>query len=68
MRHRIKVYVAYGGLGAPQKNVRHRINFQCATEFTRIIYDFVLPAIHIQVIDSNIQVIYGNIQKYADII
>lgn len=62
MRHRIKVSVAHVCLGAPQKRVRHRIGFQCATEFACIMHDFVLPAIHMQFIDSNIQVIYSNIQ------
>jgi hypothetical protein len=71
MRHRIKVSVAHVFLGAPQKRVRHRIGFQCATEIACIILDFVLPAIHMQFIHSNTDTQYrytGYIQQHSDII
>ena len=56
MRHRIKVSVAHVLLGAPQKRLRQRIGLQCATEFACIIHDFVLPPVHMQFINSNIQI------------
>jgi hypothetical protein len=67
MLHRIKVSVAHQYFGAPQKKVRHRSSFQCATEIARIIQDFVVPAIHIQVIHSNIHILY-RLYTVADII